>query len=360
MNDEKFMARVLSLAKKGAGYVSPNPMVGAVIVDKNGRIISEGYHKRYGDLHAERAALEKIDYKAEGCTLYVNLEPCCHYGKTPPCTEAIIKSGIKRVVIGMLDPNPSVNGKGVEILKKHKIEVNVGILEEKCRELNRFFIKWIKYKIPYVTLKWAESLDGRIATSTGDSKWISSEKSRKFAHKLRAEYDAVLVGKNTVIKDDPELTVRLVKGKNPVRVILDTHLNLDKGLKVFKTPPDTWLFTAEKRKEKIDTYERQGIKIFTVGKSNEWVSLKEVLKKLGENGITSLLVEGGQKIHTQFLKENLADEVLIVIAPIIIGKGKEAIGDLNIKSIKEAIKFEKFTFRRIERDILFSGKLKIY
>ncbi len=357
--DEKYMSRAIKLAQKGAGWVSPNPMVGAVIVNEEGKIVAEAYHKRFGDLHAERAALKKLNFKAKGSTLYVNLEPCCHYGKTPPCTEAIIKAGIKKVVVGMLDPNPLVNGKGVEILKRHGIEIKTGVLEDKCKELNRAFIKWVTEKIPYVTLKWAQSIDGRIATRSGDSQWISSEKALRFAHKLRAIYDAVLVGKTTVEKDDPELTVRLVKGKNPIRIVLDTHLTLKSDRKIFKVPPETLVFTASNDKQKIEKLQKKGVKVFkisTIGDEN-YLNLKEMLKILGEMGISSLLVEGGGKVHTQFLKEGLADEINVVIAPIIIGEGKQAIYDLGVTVIKEALKLENTTFKKLGKDLLFVGKL---
>src|SRR5574341_669077 len=221
MNDLKFMQRALNLAKKGLGNTSPNPMVGAVVV-KNGKILGTGYHRKAGEEHAELIVLKEVREKAKSATLYVNLEPCSHFGQTPPCTEAIISSGIKRVICAMIDTNPKVNGKGIEMLQKNKIKVEVGLLEKEAKKLNEVYLKYITTGLPFVILKWASTLDGKIATMEGDSKWISNEESRRFAHKLRSQVDAVLVGVETVIKDYPELNTRLVKGKNPVKIILDT------------------------------------------------------------------------------------------------------------------------------------------
>jgi len=254
LSDESYMRLALRLARKGAGRVSPNPMVGAVVVDPSGEIISTGYHPEFGKPHAERIALKKLGYKASGATLYVNLEPCCHHGKTLPCTEAIIKSGVKRVVVGVLDPNPQVSGRGVEILRKHGIEVKVGVLEEECKWLNRGFFKWVLKGIPYVVLKWAQTLDGKIATVTGESKWISSERALNYAHRLRAESDAVVVGKNTVLADDPELTVRRVRGVDPLRVVLDSKLELPLDRKIFHVPPKTLVFTLSEDEKRIKAF----------------------------------------------------------------------------------------------------------
>ncbi|NPA15500.1 MAG: bifunctional diaminohydroxyphosphoribosylaminopyrimidine deaminase/5-amino-6-(5-phosphoribosylamino)uracil reductase RibD [Deferribacteres bacterium] len=350
--DEKYMSRAIRLARKGAGWVSPNPMVGAVIVDENGRIVSEGFHERFGGPHAERVALEKLNFNAKGCTLYVNLEPCCHYGKTPPCTQAIIKSGIKRVVVGMADPNPLVSGRGIEILRNHGIEVVVGVLEERCRELNRAFIKWITRKIPYVTLKWAQSLDGKIATKTGDSRWISSEKALKFAHRLRALHDAVLVGKRTVEKDDPMLNVRLVRGRDPLRVVLDADLSLPPDRKVFSVPPETVVFTASGSKEKEERLKEKGVEVIRIPESEGKLSIKEVLKTLGERGITSLLVEGGSQTHASFIKEGLYDEIQAVVAPKIIGSGIEAAGIEGINRVEDAVKLRLLSARRLGEDVV--------
>ena len=357
LNDEYYMRLALRLAKKGAGRVSPNPMVGAVVVDPSGNVVSTGYHPKFGELHAERIALEKLEYNAHGSTLYVNLEPCCHYGKTPPCTEAIIKSGIKRVVIGVLDPNPKVAGKGVEILKKHGIEVKVGVLEEECRWLNRGFFKWVAKGIPYVVLKWAQTIDGKIATVTGDSKWISSEKALDYAHRLRAESDAVLVGKTTVFRDDPMLTVRRVKGISPTRVVLDSKLDLPIQRKIFDVPPKTVVFTVSDNCEKIETLRRKGVEVITVSRDEKGkVNLTDVLKKLGEMGITKLLVEGGALVHGTFIKKGLVDEFQIIISPKIFGSGVNCVCGIEAQMVSEAYVLKFIKVKKLGEDVLIVAK----
>lgn len=350
--DEKFMKRCLELAKKAGNKTSPNPLVGCVIV-KDNKVISEGYHKRYGDLHAERIALEKIGYKAEGATLYVNLEPCSHWGKTPPCTDAIIESGIKRVVIGMLDPNPVINGNGVKILRENGIDVTCGVLEKECKWLNRGFVKWIKTGKPYIIIKWAQTLDGKIATVKGISKWLSSEKSLKYAHKLRAFCDAVIVGKNTLINDNPELTVRLVKGKNPKRVILMNKIHLEEKLNVVqKNPENTWIFGTRIDKDEKEKLIRLGIRYNIINERDGSLDLEEVFKILGNEGYTKVLVEGGGKIIGELIRRDLFDEINVIITPKIMGKGKNSVDTFiseNITGIK-CYNFAKVS--RIGNDIL--------
>ncbi len=353
-SDEYYMWRALSLAKKGQGLVSPNPMVGVVVVSPDGKIIAEGYHKKFGDLHAERVALEKLNYSASGCTLYVNLEPCCHYGKTPPCVEAIVEAKIKRVVVGVLDPNPLVSGRGVEFLRSRNIEVKVGVLEDVCRRLNRGFFKWIKTKRPYVILKWAESMDGKIATESGDSKWISCPVSLRYAHKLRAFCDAVLVGSSTVLKDDPQLTVRRVNGVNPLRVVLDAKLSLPLDRQVFKVPPSTVVFTSsEADVSKVRALEERGVKVERVSRLGDFLDLEEVLVRLGDMGVTSLLVEGGAKVHGSFIREGLWDEIQVVVAPKIVGSGISAVGLPIAEKISDAVSLKVCFFRRLGDDFLF-------
>ncbi|BAT71385.1 diaminohydroxyphosphoribosylaminopyrimidine deaminase/5-amino-6-(5-phosphoribosylamino)uracil reductase [Thermosulfidibacter takaii ABI70S6] len=350
--DEYFMWRALALARRGQGYVSPNPMVGAVVVSPDGEILAEGYHRKFGDLHAERIALKKLNFKAHGAILYVNLEPCCHYGKTPPCTEAIIESGIKRVVVGVLDPNPKVAGKGVDILKKHGIEVKVGVLEKQCYWLNRGFFKWVRKGIPYVILKWAQTLDGNIATIGGDSKWISGKVALRYAHKLRAESDAVLVGKGTVLADDPQLTVRLVKGKNPMRVVLDSNLSVPVDRKIFDTSAKTVVFTVRPNHQKEKVLSEKGIEIVATTSDDGNVNLIKVLEELGKKGVTKLLVEGGSKVHASFIKSKLFDEIQVVVAPKIVGEGKPPVADLNILKIDDALKLSFSCVRRLREDLL--------
>lgn len=355
--DKRFMAIALRLAKKGIGRVSPNPMVGAVITDQQGNILATGYHRRYGDLHAEREALKRLEWKAPGTIMYVNLEPCCHHGKTPPCTEAIIASGIKEVAIGTLDPNPLVTRKGVEILRGAGVRVKTGILEEECRELNKVYFKWITTGLPYVILKWAQSIDGRIATIRGDSRWISGQEALRYAHRLRARADAVLVGRETVDKDDPQLTVRLVKGRNPLRVILDSNLTLSLDRKAFSTPPSTLVFTLSKDQRKIEALRGRGIEVVVLESHRDQVSLKETLKVLGERGIAHLLVEGGGKVITSFLREKLADEIQAIVAPIILGEGRDAVRDLKCLLIDDSTRLKNMKIKRAGRDLIIGGRL---
>ncbi|MCX7816993.1 MAG: bifunctional diaminohydroxyphosphoribosylaminopyrimidine deaminase/5-amino-6-(5-phosphoribosylamino)uracil reductase RibD [Syntrophales bacterium] len=356
VNDDFFMKKALNLARRGAGYVSPNPMVGAVVV-KEGRIISEGWHKFYGGPHGEIVALDKIAGNAKGSTLYVNLEPCCHHGQTPPCVNRIIKEKISRVVVGVKDPNPLVSGKGIEILRRNGITTDVGILEDQCRRLNEIFFKYIITGLPFVTVKFAQTLDGRIATTTGDSRWISSLSSLKLAHKLRSEHDAVLVGCETVIKDDPELTVRLVKGRNPIRVILDSHLRTPLTAKIFRSleKARTMVFTTSRAPaDKMEMLKDHGIEVIAVSDDGEGVvNLKELLRTLGHMKISSILVEGGARVITNFIKEHLADRIVVAVAPKIIGKGIEAIGDLQKRFIDEAIQFREKETRKSGEDIIF-------
>ncbi len=357
MEDRDFMALALKLARRGAGWVSPNPMVGAVVVDGEGRIMAKGYHRRFGDLHAEREVLKRLNWKAPGATMYVNLEPCCHYGKTPPCTEAIIHAGIKRVVVGTLDPNPLVAGKGIGILRSAGIQVEVGVLEEECRDLNRAFFKWVTTGLPWVILKWAQSLDGSIATASGHSQWISGPQALRHTHRLRAESDAILIGRETAALDNPRLTVRLVKGKNPLRVVLDTSLSLPMDLNLFTTPPPTLIFTSEEKRGKIAALRERGIEVIALRDADGKIPLKAALRELGKKGIAQLLVEGGGKVITSFLKEGLADEIYIFIAPIFLGVGRSPVRDLGLRSVKQAMKLKKVTYKRIGQDLLLRGRL---
>ena len=354
--DAYFMKLALRLARRGAGWVSPNPMVGAVLV-KDGRVISTGYHRRYGGDHAEVDAIKRSKGPLKGATLYVNLEPCCHWGKTPPCTEAILRAGIEEVVVANLDPNPLVAGKGIEILRSHGIKVRVGVLEEEGRLLNRAYFKHYEEGLPLVTAKWAQSLDGRIATTTGDSKWISSEGSRRYAHRLRSLHDAVLVGIGTVLRDDPELTVRLVKGKNPLRVILDSRLSIPLEAKALKGEAKTLLATTEKASPEKEAILRQkGIEVIRIG--CERVDLFGLLKALAERKVLSVLVEGGREVLTEFFKKGFIDRVMVFVSPKIIGQGVEAIGDLGIREVGRAIELKSVRTLRIGQDLLLEGWIK--
>jgi diaminohydroxyphosphoribosylaminopyrimidine deaminase/5-amino-6-(5-phosphoribosylamino)uracil reductase len=354
---ERFMAMALALAKRGAGKVSPNPMVGAVVVSPDGEVLAKGYHRRYGGLHAEREALKRLNWRAEGATVYVNLEPCCHYGKTPPCTEALIEAGVSKVVVGMVDPNSLVAGKGISILRQAGVEVVLGVLEDECRHLNRTFIHFITTGTPWVLVKWAQSLDGRIATSSGDSRWISCESSLKFAHRLRAEADAVLVGRETVEMDDCQLTVRLVKGKNPLRVVLDSRLTLSPEKRVFSADARTLIYTLSEEKKRISDFQQRGVEVISL-QGEKRVPLPLVLKDLGKRGVASLLVEGGGEVITSFLRLGLANEVAVVVAPLILGKGREAVRDLGIEKMCQGLRLTRFERRRLGVDTLFRGVIK--
>lgn len=336
--------------------MSPNPLVGALIV-KDGEVIAEGYHRRFGGAHAEVEAIRRARGPVKGATLYVNLEPCCHWGKTPPCVEAILQSGIEEVVIGNIDPNPQVGGKGIQFLREHGLRVRTGVLEAEGRELNRAYFKYHEEGLPFVTLKYAQSLDGRIATSTGDSRWISSERARRFAHRLRAVHDAVLVGIGTVLADDPQLTVRMIKGRNPLRVIIDSHLRIPQEAKVLQGDAPTLIATASVApKEKAQALRQMGIEVVEVG--GERVELSRLLKELASRGVLSLLVEGGQGVITSFLREGLADEVVVIVAPLLIGRGVEAIGDLGVRTLKEAKTLRGVKLRRIGQDWILEAKLR--
>ncbi len=357
LKDESYIQLAIEIAKKGMGNVSPNPLVGCVIV-KNERIIGAGYHEKFGKNHAEINAINSVVENIEGSTLYVNLEPCSHFGKTPPCVDKIIEKKIKRVVIGTLDMNPLVSGKGIKKLKKAGIEVKVGVLEKDCINLNKFFFKYITKKIPYVTLKTAQTLDGKIADLNGESKWISSVESRRYVHNLRSKYDAILVGAGTVSKDDPNLTVRMVEGRNPKRIVVDTNLSLKLDKKLFKNNSDKNLIvlTSERsanKYRKINRLQLLGVKILFI-KENEdgMLDLKNALKGLGKIKIASLLVEGGSKIFSSFIKENIFDDILTFITPKILGGGLSVVENLGIKSIRRAIKVRVKEVELLGDDIL--------
>jgi diaminohydroxyphosphoribosylaminopyrimidine deaminase/5-amino-6-(5-phosphoribosylamino)uracil reductase len=358
--DKKYMLQALKLARRGLGKVSPNPLVGAVIV-KGGRVIAQGYHKVFGGDHAEVDALKRATEDVSGSTLYVTLEPCRHFGKTPPCTDAIIKARISKVVVGMLDPFPEMRGKSIELLHEHGIETTVGVMEADCRALNEVYLKWVTSGLPYVTVKWAQTLDGKIATAQGRSRWISSPASLKLAHKLRANHDAILVGVGTVIKDNPELTTRLVKGRSPVRVILDSHLRIPLDSKVLGNQSAAKTLVAATTaapEEKLTALNNMGIEVLTLPPdSSSRVDLKALLKTLAQRQISSLLVEGGAGVITSFLRLGLADKIICIIAPKIMGKGTDAVGDLNITDLSQTLKLSFTKVYRSGEDIVVEGRI---
>ena len=356
MTDESYIKLTLEIAKKGIGSVSPNPLVGAVLV-KDGKIIGAGYHQKYGEAHAEVNAINSASESVEGATLFVNLEPCSHFGKTPPCVDALLESKIDKVVIGTLDMNPLVCGSGIQKLKENGIEVKVGILENECIELNKFFFKNVTKKTPYVTLKAAITIDGKIADGSYQSKWISSIASRKQVHKLRAEYDSVLIGANTVNKDDPQLSVRLVEGRNPKRIILDPQLKSCIERKIFHSEKNVLLITSVEKKNspKAKALQELGVKLlFARTDEQRHFRLKTVLKKIGEENITSILVEGGAKVYNSFIKENLFDEMQIFIAPKLLGNGIQFLSDFGIKEMSKARKLIIHSFEKYDEDLLLN------
>jgi len=354
------MRRALRLAKKGRGRTSPNPMVGAVLV-KDGRVIGEGYHTKAGEAHAELLALREAKEEAKGATLYLNLEPCNHYGRTPPCAPAVIEAGVKRVVAGMEDPNPLVKGKGSESLRKAGLAVEIGILKNECRRLNEAFCKYIVKKEPFVILKVAATLDGKIATRDGDSKWISGESSRRFVHRLRDQVDGVIVGVGTILKDDPMLTARIKGGRDPYRIILDSRLRIPEDAKVIEISPSrTIVATTElSPKDKRDRLEKKGVRIIILDSKQGRVNLKTCLFRLGGMEMMSVLVEGGSQVNGAFLDEGLIDKFILFLSPRLIGD-KDALGIFGgkgIESLRETISLNEFRVRKIGGDILLEGSI---
>ena len=357
------MRLALDLARKAEGKTSPNPVVGAVVV-KSGMIIAKGYHKRAGSPHAEIIALRKAGRKSIGADLYVNLEPCSHHGKTPPCTEAIIAAGIKRVVLGIRDPNRLVRGKGIRFLKKQGIEVDVGILKRDCKEVNETFIKYITTGRPWVILKSALSLDGKVATHAGDSRWISGPKAREYAHQLRNKVDAVLVGAGTVRVDDPRLTVRLNKKgiRNPVRIVVAGKQPIPVSSKIFNNALRerviyaTTISQSLSQKKKL---ELKGVKLLSMKYKRKKVDLSLLMDKLGEMGITSIMIEGGAEISGDALKEKIVDKVIYFIAPKIIG-GKRApgpVGGQGISKLKDFIQAKDMSVAKLGDDFVIEAKI---
>lgn len=330
MAEEQFMKRAIELAKQGAGWTAPNPLVGAVVV-KNGRVIGEGYHRKYGELHAERNALAACTEDPAGATLYVTLEPCCHYGKTPPCTEIIIEKKIAKVVIGSLDPNPKVAGKGARILREHGIEVVEDYMREACDALNPVFFHYITTKTPYVVLKFAMTLDGKIATRTGASKWITGEAARNHVHQLRGRYAGILAGIGTVLADDPMLNCRIDGAHQPLRIILDSHLRIPMGSRLVRSAKEYPLLIVcnesirdrEEGASRIQKLEEAGAKVWTLPEKNGHPDLNVLMQRLGEEKIDSVLIEGGGTVNEAALKAHIVHHVYAYIAPKIFG-GEDA------------------------------------
>lgn len=369
--DKFYMNIALQLAKKGKGKVNPNPLVGAIIV-RDGVILGRGYHKEYGKAHAEVNAFLDAKEDITGATMYVTLEPCSHYGKTPPCVERIIENKISRVVIGMIDPNPLVAGKGIEKLKKSGITVTVGVLEEECRKLNEVFIKYITKNEPFVVLKTAMSLDGKIATSRGESKWITGEKARNEVHNLRNELEAIMVGVDTVIIDNPELTCRLENSRNPIRIIVDSTLKIPLNSKVLKNQDEAKTIVATKKEaieEKVKKLEALGVTVLKISDDKEYennnirnkkVNLNNLMKELGKLNIDGVLLEGGATLNYSALQEGIVDKIQVYIAPKIIGglNSKGPVGGTGIEFLKDAFKINDLTSKFIGEDILIEGYIE--
>lgn len=365
MTDYDYMRRAIELAKKGEGAVDPNPLVGAVIV-KNDKIIGEGYHKKYGDLHAERNAFKSITESAEGGTLYVTLEPCCHTGKTPPCTDAIIENKIAKVVIGSGDPNPLVAGKGAAVLKNAGIEVVEGFLAEECDALNDVFFHYITNKTPYVVMKYAMTLDGKIATKSGNSKWINNELSRRKVHEMRNKYTGIMVGIGTVKADDPLLNTRIEGGRSPIRIICDSKLSISADSNICRTASEikTFVVTAFKdmpsgivtdiKTPKMRELSRLGIKFINVPEKSDEpeVDLNRLMELLGKLQINSILLEGGGTLNYSALQAGIVNEIAAFIAPKIVGgNAKTPVGGTGVDNLEEAHMLKLLSMESSDGDI---------
>ena len=361
--DEKCMALALELAEKGRGRVEPNPMVGAVVV-KNGAVAGTGYHRFFGGPHAEIHAMNEAGAaNCKGAALYVSMEPCAHFGKTSPCADAIIKAGIERVVTAVVDPNPITSGKGIQRLKDAGIDVSVGVLEAQSTRLNAPFFKLMQRGMPYVILKWAMSLDGKIATHTGDSRWITSEESRQYAHTVRGQVDGVLIGIQTAIRDDPLLTCRVAGGRNPKRIIADSNASLPLHSRLINTIHESEVIVAvngDAPRKRVEMLERSGCRIIRTKGAQGRVDLPELCRRLGEMQMTNVLVEGGSRVITSMIQERLADKAMVFIAPIIIGgaAAPSPVQGKGIGNVHEALKLHDVSVQRFSNDLLIEGTLK--
>jgi diaminohydroxyphosphoribosylaminopyrimidine deaminase/5-amino-6-(5-phosphoribosylamino)uracil reductase len=355
------MRRCFELAAKGKGKVNPNPMVGCVIV-KNGIVVAEGFHGWFGGPHAEISALRRAGKSARGATLFVNLEPCAHHGKTPPCVDAIIKAGVRRVVAASADPNPLVSGKGAARLRRAGVEVRLGLLRREAERLNEQFFTFMRERIPFVGIKIAQTLDGRIADATGRSKWITSDEARAEAHRIRSTYDAILVGANTIVKDNPELTVRLVKGRNPLRVIVDGRLNVSTRSRVFNTPgAKTIVFTSlravSSKRRKVSMLVQRRVPVLALGRSTR-LNAAGMLHTLAALGISSVLVEGGSATVSDFVGAKLARRIHCFIAPKLLGGGLSSLNLLPQLELPVSISVHDLQWKKLGSDLLVEGLLQ--
>ena len=358
--DEAYMQLALELAQKGCGWTSPNPMVGAVLV-KDGCVIGSGYHQRYGGPHAERNALAACTQSPQGATLYVTLEPCCHYGKTPPCTTAIIEQGISRVVVGSPDPNPLVAGKGVATLRSHGIAVTEGVLRAQCDQLNQVFLHYIRQQRPYVVMKYAMTMDGKLATHTGLSQWITGEAARRRVHEDRHRYSAVMVGVGTVLADDPLLTCRLPGCKNPVRIVCDTHLRTPLASRIVQTARDvpTVLATSCREEKRLAPYRQAGCQVCTVPEQKGHLDLQQLMEELGRQQLDSILLEGGGTLNWAALHSGIVQRVQAYVAPKLFGgaAAKSPVEGLGVATPAEAVRLSPPTITRLGDDLLLESEV---
>lgn len=355
--DSRYMRRALTLARKGVGRTAPNPAVGCVIV-RDGQVVGQGWHKKAGSPHAEVLALQQAGERARGADLYVTLEPCSHFGKTPPCSEALIAAGVQRVVVGMVDPYKQVSGQGIEQLRRAGIIVEVGLLEAECRELNKGFIKYVTTGLPYLIYKSAMTLDGNIATVTGNSRWVTGEESRTYVHRLRDVCDAVMVGVDTIIVDNPQLTVRHVRGRSPLRVIVDTRLRTPESVTVLTGPlaKKTIIATCETDPTVHHRYEKQGATVLVCEEYDGRVSMRDLLTKLGRFGIQTILLEGGSRLAGDTIKNNLIDECIFFYAPKIVGNGFAPFTLSGIETMDLAIRMQIVRIGMIGPDLVVHAR----
>ena len=368
MTDRDYMQRAIELARRGEGWVNPNPLVGAVIV-KDGRVIAEGWHHKYGELHAERDALRALKEPAEGATIYVTLEPCCHYGKQPPCTLAIMEHGISRVVIGSRDPNPLVAGKGVRMLREHGITVVEDFMREECDALNPVFFHYITTGRPYVKMKYAMTADGKIATKTGASKWITSEEARELVHDWRNACRGIMAGIGTVLADDPLLNCRKPGGRDPVRIICDSRLRIPEDSQICRTAQKYETIVAcalsedadrrpEEMRAKAERLRQQGVEVWSVPAQDGSVDLKELVKRLGKRGIDSILLEGGGTLNESALRAGIVQEVNAFVAPKIFGgKARSPVEGIGVEVPQEALRMKMEQFRQVGPDLLITYRI---
>jgi diaminohydroxyphosphoribosylaminopyrimidine deaminase/5-amino-6-(5-phosphoribosylamino)uracil reductase len=355
--DEFFMSKAIILAEKGRGFVSPNPLVGAVVI-KNGKIIGKGYHTKFGEAHAEVNALIDANGRTRGATLYVTLEPCTFFGKTPACVNTVIDSGIKKVVVAVKDPNPMVSGKGIKMLKKAGIETKVGVLKKEVQKQNESYFKFVKKRLPFVILKIAATLDGKIAMLNGESRWIDSLISRNFSQRIRCQCDAILIGINTVLEDNPRLTCRSEPKKRLLKVVLDSKLKTPFNAKLLENG-NSVIFTSVSNVPKMRLLNKKGAHLIKIKQGmNNFLSWVAILKELYKMNVSSVLIEGGAKVASSALKAGIVDKLYLFLAPKLLGKGLSFTDGIYLKRLDQAIKLKEYRIRQIGDDVLIEGYLK--